>query len=148
MPKIEVEKAKVRKGSGYPEPFRQMAVNRTKMALGDAAGLKDFGVNLTRLPPGSWSSQRHWHTHEDEFVYLLKGELVLITGAGEQVMKAGDCAGFASGVADGHCLINRSNADAVYLEIGSRKSQDECFYPDIDMHLADGKFLHKDRTPY
>lgn len=148
MPKIDETKAKVRKGSGYPEPFRQKALNRTKIALGDFGGLTDFGVNLTRLPPGHWSSQRHWHTKEDEFVYMLEGELVLVTDAGEQVMKPGDSAAFARGVEDGHCLINRSGADAVYLEVGSRKSGDECHYPDIDMHLAGGKFLHKDRTPY
>jgi uncharacterized cupin superfamily protein len=150
MPKIEKEKALVRKGSGYPEPFQPTARDRTKLMLGDVAGLTDFGVNLTRLPPGSWSSQRHWHSHEDEFVYILEGELVLVTDAGEQVMKPGDCAGFPHGAADGHCLINRSSADAVYLEVGSRRTgQDACTYPDVDMlRTAAGKFVHKDGAPY
>jgi uncharacterized cupin superfamily protein len=150
MPKIDKDKAFVRKGSGYPEPFQATAKDRTKQMLGDVAGLTDFGVNLTRLPPGTWSSQRHWHSHEDEFVYMLEGELVLVTEEGEQVMKPGDCAAFAHGQPNGHCMINRSSADAVYLEVGSRRTgADACTYPDIDMlRTAAGKFVRKDGTPY
>ena len=144
-----MDKLPVRTGSGYPEPFRQRSLTRTKKRLGDAAGLSDFGVNLTRLPPGEWSSARHWHKLEDEFVWILEGELVLVTDEGETVMKAGDCAGFPKGKPNGHHLLNRSNRDAVYLEVGTRSGNGEvATYPDIDLHLAGGKFLHKDGTPY
>lgn len=150
MPKIDKAAAPVRIGSGYPDPFHLCARTRRKQALGDAAGLGDFGVNLVTLPPGEWSSQRHWHSAEDEFVYILSGELVLVGEAGEQTLTAGDCAGFAKGVADGHHLINRSAADAVYLEVGSRRADDVCSYPDIDLHVRsdDGVFTRKDGTPY
>lgn len=148
MPKIDVASLQVRKGSGYPEPFRQRALTRTKKRLGDGAGLTDFGVNLTRLPPGEWSSARHWHKLEDEFVYVLEGELVLVTDEGETVMKPGDCAGFPKDTPNGHHLLNRSDKDAVYLEVGSRREGEECFYPDIDLHMTDAGWLHKDGTPY
>ncbi len=147
MPKIDPASVPRREGSGYPAPFAKLARDRVKQALGDAGGLSDFGVNLTRLPPGGWSSQRHWHSREDEFVYLLEGELVLVTDAGEQTLRAGDCAAFPKGVADGHCLINRSSTLAIYLEVGTRSSGDTCHYPDIDLHW-DGGFTHKDGTPY
>ncbi len=148
MPKIDVSKVKVRKGSGYPKPFRDLARNRTKQALGAAAGLKQFGVNLVRLPPGEWSSQRHWHTSEDEFVYIIEGTPTLMTDAGAQKLKPGDCCGFAKGVKDGHCLINKSKKDVVYLEIGSRVKDDICEYPDIDMRSLPSGYTHKDGTPY
>ena len=149
MPKIDPSAIPERRGSGYPEPYAQSARGRIKQALGDAGGLTDFGVNLTRLPPGAWSSQRHWHTAEDEFVYVLTGELVLVTDAGEQRLRAGECAAFPKNVADGHHLINRSDADAVYLEIGTRADHDACHYPDIDLHIdGAGPFTHKDGTPY
>ena len=148
MVKIDVDKVAARQGSTYPEPFRSLSLTRTKKRLGDAAGLTDFGVNLTRLPPGEWSSQRHWHVHEDEFVYVLEGELTMITDAGEQILRAGECAGFKKNSGDGHHFINRSGAVAVYLEVGSRAPNEEAHYPDVDMHMAGGKFLHKDRTPY
>lgn len=149
MPKLDCAKVPHRTGSGYPAPFDQSAQGRIKQALGDAGGLTDFGVNLTRLPPGAWSSQRHWHSVEDEFVYVLAGELTLVTDAGEQPLRAGECAAFPKNVADGHHLINRSNAEAVYLEVGTRSHTDACHYPDIDLHLEGaGPFTRKDGAPY
>lgn len=151
MAKIDLASVPQRIGSGYPAPFAAAAGKRIKQALGDAGGLADFGVNLTQLPHGAWSSQRHWHTREDEFVYVLSGELVLITDAGEQLLRAGDCAAFAKNHPDGHHLLNRSGEMAVYLEVGSRHADDACHYPDVDLHLPtdDGSgFVHKDGTPY
>ena len=149
MPKIDISSVQERRGSGYPAPFAQAARDRVKQALGDAGGLTDFGVNLTRLPPGGWSSQRHWHTREDEFVYVLSGELVLVTDAGEQPLRAGECAAFPKGVPDGHHLINRGSETAVYLEIGTRSGEDACHYPDIDLYVEGRKgFTRKDGTPY
>lgn len=148
MPKIDVASAPVRKGSSYPAPHDQPTAERLRQKLGDAGGLTDFGVNLMNLPPGAWSSQRHWHSHEDEMVYILEGEVVLVEDDGETVMRAGDCATFAKGNRNGHHLINRSNAMARFLEIGSRSKQDECSYPDIDLHAARGGYQHKDGTPY
>lgn len=140
-------------GSGYPEPFRAICMNREKRALGDLFGLDQFGVNLTRLAPGAASAQRHWHSHEDELIYILDGEAVLITDAGEQVMTAGMCAGFKADVPDGHHLVNRSDRDVVFLEIGTRAMEGGADYPDIDMIVLrdeSGKwrYLHKDGTPY
>src|SRR5581483_3007411 len=133
MPKIDVINLPVRKGSGYPAPFHEKAGGRTKKALGTAGELTQFGVNLTELPPGCWSSQRHWHTAEDEFVYVLSGELTLITDDGEDVLRAGDAAAFPKGVPNGHHFINRGNAPATYLEVGTRSDFDVCYYSDIDM---------------
>ena len=112
--------------------------------------LSDFGVNLMTLPPGGWSSQRHWHGHEDEFVFVLEGELVLIEDDSETLLRAGDCAAFAKGTGNGHHMINRSSATALYLEVGSRQPQDLTTCSDIDMMSAnsDGRFVHKDGTPY
>ena len=138
-------------GSRYPAPYDAPCAARRRQRLGDAAGLTDFGVNLLRLPPGAWSSQRHWHSAEDEFVYVLQGEVVLVTDAGEEILRPGDCAGFAAGDRDGHHLQNRSAQDTVVLEIGSRKAaEDEGEYPDIDMRFLKGNagFAHKDGTPY
>jgi uncharacterized cupin superfamily protein len=150
MPRIDVSQVPERKGSGYPSPFAAAAGARTRQALGDAGGLTDFGVNLTRLPPGAWSSQRHWHTDEDEFVYVLSGELVLVTDAGEQLLAADDCAAFPKNRVDGHHLINRGTQMAVYLEIGSRSERDCCHYPDVDLYWdsAVGVYAHKDGSPY
>lgn len=149
MPRIDPTEVSPRTGSSYPEPFAQLAGARSRQALGLAGGLTDFGVNLTRLPPGAWSSQRHWHTHEDEFVYVLSGELTLITDAGEQTLRAGDAAAFPKGVADGHHLINRSGETATVLEIGTRaEALDECFYPDVDLHADAHGYAHKDGTRY
>src|SRR6478752_2687544 len=139
MPKIDIDALPVRTGSGYPAPFDAPCLGRTRRALGDAAGLDQFGVNLQRLAPGAWTSQRHWHTTEDEFVWVLEGEVVLVTDEGEEVLRAGDCAGFKAGVANGHHLQNRSGAEAVLLEVGSRRPEaDGCDYPDIDLVLDEG----------
>ena len=136
----------------YPEPYRARVAGRRRRKLGDACGLTQFGVNQTTLAPGAQSALRHWHTHEDEFVYVLSGELVLVTDAGEQCLRAGQCAGFAAGCRDGHHLINRSDAPAVFLEIGSRCEHDLAGYPDDDVQLLlgiDGEYAaHKDGTPW
>lgn len=149
MPKIDISKVYQRKGSLYPAPFGEKAARRIKQGLGDAGGLSDFGVNLTQLPPGEWSSQRHWHSAEDEFVYVVAGELALITDDGEEFLRAGDCAAFSKNVVNGHHLINKSDETAIYLEIGTRSGDDVCTYPDIDLHLdRSAGFTHKDGTPY
>ena len=121
MPKrIDVAAAPVSKGTTYPPPYDKPCRARERLRLGDAAGLTQFGVNLLRLPPGSWSAQRHWHVGEDEFIHVVSGEVVLVTDAGEEVLRAGDCAGFKANEPNGHCLQNRSNTDATVLEVGSR----------------------------
>jgi uncharacterized cupin superfamily protein len=152
MPKIDIDQLKVDTYTGYPEPFRQAVLGRERKRLGDAVGLDQFGVNLSRLKPGAASSQRHWHQNEDELVYLLKGELVLVEDGGETVLRPGDAAGWKAGVPNGHCLINRTTRDAVYLEIGSRAAQEVANYPDIDMRAErDDKgmrYLRKDGAPY
>ena len=138
--------------SNYPEQFKPLVAGRSKKRLGDAAGLKNFGVNLVKLPPGSCSALRHWHTKQDEFIYILSGEITLVTNAGEQILTAGMAAGFTAGVADGHHLINRSNAVSVYLEIGDRTLGDQVNYPDIDLVANDSpngwSFTHKDGSLY
>ena len=150
MPKIDIAKLPVTKGSGYPSPLNEIARERTKIALGDAVGLTDFGVNLTRLPPGEWSSQRHWHTHEDELVYVISGEVVLVTNKGEEILRAGDVAAFPKMARDGHHLINRSTRPATYLEVGTRSESDICTYPDADLHFdpKNGWYTHKSGAPY
>lgn len=141
-----------RTGSSYPKEYREQVESRTKRALGDALGLTRYGVNLVELAPGTWSSQRHWHSAEDEFVYVVSGEITLITDAGRQVLGAGMVAGFPAGKADGHHLVNASDETAVYLEIGDRSDDDEVRYPDIDMVLTRGSeggaFRHNDGRPY
>lgn len=149
MKKIDLSAAPTRFGTGYPAPHDAPCRDRKRWQLGEVAGLTQFGVNLLRLAPGVWSSQRHWHTHEDEFVYVLEGEVVLITDAGEEVLRAGDSAGFKAGVKDGHHLVNRSDAEVVLLEVGSRDDANDCGeYPDIDMIFTPDGFAHKDGTPY
>ena len=150
MPKIDVASVPKRKGSGYPAAFAAPCADRIRQRLGNAGGLTDFGINLMHLPPGSWSSQRHWHSHEDEFVYVLEGELTLIEDGGETVLHAGDCAAFPKNTGNGHHMINRSDAAAVYLEVGSRSPVDLTTCSDIDMKSsnADGRFVHKDGSPY
>lgn len=152
MPKrIDIQKAPVSQGSGYPPPYNEACAKRHRFRLGDAAGLTQFGVNLQTLPPGTWSSQRHWHTVEDEFVFVLEGEVVMVTDAGEEVLRAGDCAGFKAGAPDGHHFQNRSDRIARLLEIGSRMpEEDEAFYPDIDLHALKNRegYAHKDGTRY
>ena len=135
-------------GTLYPPPFDQPCRARERIKLGDAAGLSQFGVNLLRLPPGAWSSQRHWHTREDEFVYVLSGEVVLVTDSGEEVLRAGDAAGFPAGDTNGHCLQNRSSADAQVLEIGSRVPDETAHYSDIDMVAHRSVYTRRDGTPY
>jgi len=139
-------------GTLYPTPFDQPCRARARKKLGDAAGLTQFGINLLRLPPGAWSSQRHWHTHSDEFVYVLSGEVVLVGDDGEETLGAGDAAGFKAGEGNGHCLQNRSASDALVLEVGTRIADDAAYYPDIDMVApAGGKpaiYTHRDGTPY
>src|ERR1700742_1045244 len=122
MPKIDIAAVPERKGVGYPAPFQETCAERIRQRLGDAGGLTQFGVNAMRLPPGGWSSQRHWHSHEDEFVYVVDGELTLVEDGGETMLRAGDCAAFPKNSGNGHHMINRSNATAVYLEIGSRSA--------------------------
>ncbi len=150
MPKVDVAAVPKRKGSGYPAPFNAPCAERVRQRLGNAGGLVDFGVNLMHLPAGGWSSQRHWHSDEDEFVYVLEGELTLVEDGGETLLRAGDCAAFAKGTGNGHHLINRSEAIAVYLEVGSRAPEDLTTCSDIDMMSAnaDGRFVHKDGSPY
>jgi uncharacterized cupin superfamily protein len=139
-------------GTLYPTPFDQPCRARVRTKLGDAAGLTQYGVNLLRLPPGAWSSQRHWHTAEDEFVYILSGEVTLVTDAGDEVLRAGDCAGFKADDKDGHCLQNRSGSGVTLLEVGTRVAGNAAHYPDIDMIApAGGKpaaYTHRDGTAY
>lgn len=146
MPKIDLSTVPVRKGAGYPDPYNEPCAGRTRRRLGDAGGLRDFGVNLMTLPPGGWSSQRHWHSHEDEFVYVLEGELTLVEDGGETRLRAGDCAAFPKGSGNGHHLKNTSPAMAVYLEVGSRHPDDLTTCSDIDLMSsnADGRFVRKD----
>jgi uncharacterized cupin superfamily protein len=150
MPKIDIAAVPARQGGPYPPQFNAVCAGRVRQRLGDAGGLRDFGVNLMRLPPGAWSAQRHWHTHEDEFVYVLEGEVTLIEDEGETALRAGDCAAFAKNSGNGHHLVNKSAAMAIYLEIGSRQRQDVAYCADIDMmsNNIDGRFMHKDGTPY
>jgi len=150
MKRIDVDALEARVGTGYPAPHDRPCRTRIRKRLGDAAGLTQFGVNQLRLPPGAWSSQRHWHTREDEFVYVLAGEVVLVTDTGEEVLRAGDCAGFKAGEPNGHHLQNRSAAEAVVLEVGSRDVRDGTFYADIDMMVAEGAdtYTKRDGTSY
>lgn len=152
MPRIDIASVPRRTGSSYPPPFDRPCRERARQPLGDAGGLADFGVNLLELQPGAWSSQRHWHSAEDEFVRVVEGEVVLIDDAGEHLLRAGDCAAFPKGRRDGHHLVNRSQAVARCLEIGSRKpAEDACDYPDIDLRIGPGRaagYAHKDGRSY
>jgi len=136
MPKIDIDTLRVDTRRGYPPPHDDQVAGRSKKRLGDAVGLTQFGVNLTTLKPGSVSALRHWHDNQDEFVYLLEGELTLIEDDGETALKAGDAAGFKAGVANGHHLVNRSGRDAVYLEIGTRTPRERAHFPDVDLAVA------------
>ncbi len=152
-PAIDATSVEARTGSSYPAPFDADCAIRQKRRLGDVFGLTQFGVNLLRLPPGQWSAQRHWHHREDELIYVLEGEVMLVTDAGEQVLRPGMVAGFKAGVADGHHLVNRSDKDAVVLEVGTRDAREEADYSDIDMLVRldeNGKdrYVRKDGTPY
>ncbi len=133
MPKIDIDRVPAKTGSIYPAPFKGQAEGRVRKALGDAGGLTQFGVNLTCLPPGAASAQRHWHEAEDELVFVVSGELTLIEEGGETTLRAGEAAAFRAGHTDGHHLVNRSGADAVVLEVGTRSPDERCQYPDIDL---------------
>jgi uncharacterized cupin superfamily protein len=152
MPKIDIEGLETDSITRYPEPYRQIVLGRMRKRLGKAAGLTQFGVNLTTLKPGAASAQRHWHAEEDEFVYVLAGEVVLCEDGGELVMRPGDAAGFKAGVANGHCLVNRSDRDVVYLEVGTRAVRERAEYPDIDLRAErderGARYLHKSGEPY
>jgi uncharacterized cupin superfamily protein len=152
LPALDPATLPIKQGSSYPPLYRDAVEGRRWRALGDAAGLTQFGVNLVEMAPGSWSSQRHWHSHEDELIYVLEGELVLITNEGEQTMTAGSAAGFPAGTENGHHLVNRSDKPACFLAIGGRSRADSCHYPDIDLigrQDADGYYYtHKDGTRY
>lgn len=136
----------------YPEPFKAMFSGREKRVLGDKFGLTTFGVNLTTLHPGASSALRHWHSAQDEFIFVVSGELCLINDQGKTILKAGECAGFKSGVNNGHHLINLSNEPGIYLEVGDRTAGDIANYPDDDIQAVaeNGKwvFTHKDGRPY
>lgn len=141
------------KPSSYPEPFASLLAGRQKQALGDAFGLANFGINRTVLKPGAASALRHWHTVQDEFIYILEGHPTLITDSGETELAPGMCMGFKAGVPDGHQLVNRSNGDVIYLEVGDQLPGDSGRYPDDDLKAVmgdDGKwcFMHKDGSPY
>jgi uncharacterized cupin superfamily protein len=150
MSRLDLSSIPVQTGTGYPDPFAEAVNGRSKQALGDAGGLTQFGVNLVELKPGAASSQRHWHSHEDEFVMVVSGELTLVTDEGETLMRAGDCAAFPAGRPNGHQLINRGWGNALFLCVGSRIAEDRALYPDIDL-VHDSKtdsYSHRDGTPY
>ncbi len=154
MPRIDRANARVVTGTRYPQPYDAPCRHKSQVRLSDAAGLTQFGVHELTLPPGEWSSQRHWHSHEDEFVYVLAGQVVLVTDEGEELLAAGDCAGFRAGAPNGHCLQNRADVPALVLVVGARHDEDRGVYPDIDLALSPGRysgrgaFTRKDGTPY
>jgi uncharacterized cupin superfamily protein len=153
MPKIDFAKTEVRLGTNYPKEFQHVVQGREKRPLGNVAGLTQFGVNLTRLKPGAASSLRHWHEKEDEFVYVLEGEAVLVEEGAETILRTGDAAAFKAGVPNGHQLVNKSASDVVYLEIGTRAQGEIAHYPDVDLALGSretGKlmFTKKSGEPY
>ena len=150
MKKLDISTVPVQTGCNYPAPFDLPCSAQSSQRLAHHAGLTAFGVNLTVIEPGAMSSQRHWHSHDDEFVWIVEGELTLVTDAGEEILRAGDCAAFRRGETDGHHLINRSGRSAKVLEIGNSDRQDRCVYPDIDMVAEPGVtgYSHRDGTPY
>jgi uncharacterized cupin superfamily protein len=151
-PALDPATCEPRNSSGYPEPYRSRCLPREKRQLGNALGLTKIGINQTTLPAGKESSMRHWHSHEEEFIYVLSGEVVLVTDAGEQTLRAGMCAGFPLGTGDGHHLVNRGAQPAVYLEISNRDPQDRAFYPDVDLQYnganAPQMFTRKDGSAF
>jgi uncharacterized cupin superfamily protein len=152
VPKIDISNVPMRSSTLYPAEFQHAVAGREKAALGNAAGLTQFGVNLTRLKPGAASALRHWHEREDEFVNVIEGELTLVEDEGEVLLKAGEAAGFKAGVANGHRLVNKSSRDALYLEIGTRAAHERAHYPDDDLALIRDengvRFTHKSGEPY
>ncbi len=148
MPKLDLTAIATQIGTDYPAPYDEPIVQRRRQRLGDAGGLTQFGVNRVELPPGCWSGQRHWHAMEDEFVYVIAGQVVLLTNQGEEVLSAGDCAAFPANTPNAHHLINRGSVTAVCLEVGTRSAQDRVVYADIDM-VYDAKadaYFRKDGT--
>lgn len=152
MPKIDIDKVPIDTATGYPSPFNKAVEGRSRKRLGRFAGLTQFGFNVCTLKPGAASSQRHWHENEDEFVYVLDGEVVLREDEGEIVLKPGDAAAWKAGVQNGHCLINRSNRDAVFIEVGTRGPSERAHYSEIDMQaIRDGstfRYVRKNGEPY
>jgi uncharacterized cupin superfamily protein len=152
MPKIDVAAVLSKSGSGYPGSFADAVRGRSYQNLGDAAGLTQYGVRICRLEPGAWSSQRHWHENEDEFIMMLEGELVLVEDDGEHVMRPGDCAAWKAGTPNGHHLVNRSPERASFLVVGTRAATETAHYPDIDLRYvkdaSGGRYTHKDGAPY
>jgi len=156
IPALDPMSLPPRTSSGYPEPYRSRVLPREKRALGDACGLTKIGINHSILMPGKESSMRHWHTREDEFIFVLSGEVVLRTDAGEQTLTAGMCAGFPASkdgkTGDGHQLINRTGVPATYLEVSNREKGDEGIYPDVDLHFhgvgSDPMFTRKDGSRF
>jgi uncharacterized cupin superfamily protein len=152
MPKIDIAKLPDDSRTGYPEPLNRVVQGRIRKRLGNAVGLDQFGVNLTTLKPGAASSLRHWHEKEDELVFILEGEVVLIDDSGEITLKPGDAAGFKANSPNGHHLVNRSKRDVLYLEIGTRSRHERAEYPDVDLVMIrddkGARFTHKDGTPY
>jgi uncharacterized cupin superfamily protein len=152
MPKIDIAKVPVESRSTYPEPFNRVVEGRSRKRLGNAAGLDQFGVNLTTLKAGATSSLRHWHENEDELVYILEGEVVLIEDDCESVLKQGDAAAFKANVRNGHHLVNKSGRDAVFLEIGTRAAHERAAYSDVDLLVVrddkGARFTHRDGKPY
>ncbi len=151
MAKIDLTRITRKTGSGYPEPYASMMNKRSYLQLGDAGGLTQFGVNITILEPGGVSSMRHWHMHEDEFVMVTEGEVVMVTDDGETVMRPGECAAFPAGVENGHHFLNRSNVEARFLVVGTRAARETVYYSDVDMMVEDvdgvGTFTRKDGSP-
>ncbi len=152
MPKIDIAKIQLDASTNYPDPFHRVVEGRSRKRLGNAAGLDQFGVNLTTLKPGAASALRHWHEKEDELVYILEGEVVLIENDGETVLKPGDAAGFKANNRIGHQLVNKSNRDVVYIEIGTRSKFESVDYPDVDMMVVRDekgmRYTHKDGKEY
>ena len=148
--KIDIATAPRVAGTLYPPPFDEPCRARRRIKLGDAANLTQFGVNLCTLPPGAWSSQRHWHTAVDELIYVVEGEVTLVTDTGEEILRPGDAAGFKAGDRDGHCFQNRSTKPVVIMEIGTRNEADVAYYSDVDMVSLPGSpgYAHRDGTPY
>jgi uncharacterized cupin superfamily protein len=152
MPKIDIGKIAIDTATGYPSPFNKAVEGRSRKRLARAAGLTHFGVNICTLKPGAASSQRHWHEKEDELVYVLEGEVVLCEDDGETILKPGDAAAWKAGVANGHCLINRSTRDTVFIEVGTRAPAEHAYYSDIDMMVERGekgaRYTKKNGEPY
>ena len=149
MPKIDVAHAPLKTGSRYPKPFDAPCRDKSRRKLAEAAGLTRLGINLLELSPGAWSSQRHWHDRTDEFVWVVEGEVTLVTNAGEQTLRAGECAAFRGGDPDAHHLQNRSERRALVLEVGSREPHDEITtYSDIDMVATPTGYFRQDGSPY